>query len=78
MDSEGRLYMPGFIGQSFDETGLRKKPANPRAQFSEPEKDVRQPGRGEAMAEAKLIAQKRAEMERQLAALIKERKETVL
>lgn len=50
MDSEGRLHMPGFVGQTFDETGLRKKLAETRAQFSELEKDVRQPGRGEAAA----------------------------
>jgi hypothetical protein len=72
MDSEGRLHMPGFVGQTFDETGLRKKLAETRAQFSELEKDVRQPGRGEAAAESRHVARKRAEFERKLAALVKE------
>lgn len=25
MDSQGRLHMPGFVGQSFEETGVMKK-----------------------------------------------------
>ena len=72
MDSKGRLHMPGFVGQTFEETGLRKKLAEARAQFSEPEKYVRHPDRGAAAAEAKLMAHRRAEMERKLAALVKE------
>lgn len=71
MDSDGRLHMPGFVGQTFEETGLRKKLAEARAQFSEPEKYVRNPDGGELAAERKLMAQKRAEMERKLAALLK-------
>lgn len=31
MDSSGRLHMPGFVGGTFDETGLTKKIAQTEA-----------------------------------------------
>jgi hypothetical protein len=74
MDSQGRLHMPGFVGQTFDETGLRQRLQSARAELreiAEPEKYVRHPGSSEELQQAKLVAHKRAEMERKLAALVK-------
>ena len=33
MDSQGRLHMPGFVGETFEETGvLKKRPNEPVAE----------------------------------------------
>ena len=32
MDADGRLHMPGFVGQSFQETGLEDEAALPKSE----------------------------------------------